>query len=162
MQNIYQYLSDHNISYQRFDHPAVFTCEEAEQFCPDMPGASIKNLLLRDKDKTHYFLVVAGHDKRVDIKGLQTILGTSKLSFASPEDLNKYLGVEPGSVTLLGLINDAENKVEVIIDKDLEGKSLQCHPLVNTATLVIPSADIITFLNVAKHQSKYLTIPVRA
>ena len=147
--DIYSFLDQHQIAYQRFDHEAVFTVEEADKL-PKMPGTPVKNLFLRDKNGQRHILVVLGHEKKVDLKALSELLGVSKLSFASPERLKKYLGVEPGSVTLLGVINDAEYGVEVVIDEELWGQSLRCHPLVNTATLVIPHESIEKFL-IATH-----------
>ena len=159
--NIYQFLEENSIEYQRFDHPAVFTCEEAEKLCPVMPGASIKNLFVHDGNKQKYFLLVVGQDKSVDLKKLSKVLAVSKLSFASPGDLDKYLGVTPGAVTLLGVINDNDNIVKVIIDEDLQGKSLQCHPLVNTATLVIPYSGIESFLKLTNHDMNIVSMPTR-
>lgn len=157
--DISQFLSDHNIAYQRFDHPAVFTCEEAKLLCPDMPGETIKNLFLRDRDGKRHFLVVVGSGKNVDLKKLKDLLGISKLSFASEERLKKYLGVTPGSVTLLGLIHDTDHGVEVIIDQNLMEKSLQCHPLVNTASLVISGEGIQRFLKKTGHECHFLNVP---
>lgn len=161
MTDIYQFLKEHNITYQRFDHPPVFTCEEAERLCPDMPGVPIKNLFLRDKDGKRHFLVIVGYDKNVDLKKLKDTLSISKLGFASEERLQKYLGVTAGAVTLLGLINDAEHTVEVIIDEKLWGNTLQCHPLVNTATLVIPPEGIKQFLEATGHDHRLITIQGR-
>jgi Ala-tRNA(Pro) deacylase len=160
--NIYTFLNTHNISYERFDHEGVFTCEEAKRLCPQMPGASIRNLFLYDKKTDQHFLVVIGDEKpSVDLKKLKNLLGLSTLSFASPERLQKYLGVEPGSVTILGLINDIMNLVTVIFDINLKDKTLQCHPLVNTATLAIPFEDIKKFLAITKHSYNFLDIPER-
>ena len=157
--DIYSFLDRHQIAYQRFDHPAVFTCEEAERLCPEMPGRSIKNLLLRDRDGIRHFLVVVPYGKKVDLKALKDLLGVSKLSFASPERLPKYLGVEPGSVSLLGIVNDAEHGVEVVIDEELWGQSLQCHPLVNTATLVISPEGVERFLEATKCSVRRIKVP---
>lgn len=159
--SIDQFLKENSIKYQRFEHPAVFTCEEGERLCPPMPGASIKNLFVHDRDKQSYFLLVVSQDKRVDLKELSRALSVSKLSFASADDLNKYLGVTPGAVTLLGVINDDDNMVKVLIDAELEGKSLQCHPLVNTATLVIPYSEIERFLKLTDHSANIVNIPAR-
>lgn len=161
MSDIYSFLDKNSISYQRFDHPAVYTCEEADRLCPDMPGVGTKNLFLRDKDAKRYFLVVVGNDKNVDLKKLKEILGVSKLGFASEERLQKYLGLKPGSVTLLGVLNDPDGIVEVFIDKQIWNKPLQCHPLVNTATLVIEFEGIKKFLDMTKHQPKIIDIPAR-
>lgn len=161
MPDIYKFLEENKIEYQRFDHPPVYTCEEAERLCPDMPGASIKNLFLRDKDGKRHFLAVVGYEKSVDLKQLKELLGVSGLSFASEERLKKYLGVEPGSVTLLGLINDPDHAVEVLIDQQLWGQAFQCHPLVNTATLVISAEGIEHFLKKTGHSYQLIEIPER-
>lgn len=161
MLNIYTLLDDNNISYEHFEHPAAFTCEQADEVCPEMPGASIKNLFLYDKRTDQHFLVVVGKEKQVDLKALKNLLDVSNLSFASAERLHKYLGVEPGSVTILGLINDTTHAVKVIFDSNLKDKTLQCHPLVNTATLAIPFDDIKKFLSITKHDYQFLDIPTR-
>ncbi len=161
MTTIYQFLDTHNIPYERFDHEAVFTCEQANELCPAMPGQPIKNLFLYDKRTEQHFLVVVPNDKRVDLKELKTQLKVPNLSFASEERLKKYLGVEPGSVTILGLINDTAQALTVILDTQLKDKALQCHPLVNTATLVIPFNGIEKFISATHHTYHFLDIPER-
>lgn len=159
--DIFSFLDQHGISYERFDHPAVFTCDEAERLCPDMPGTSIKNLFLRDRSGAHHFLVSVGYGKNVDLKKLAEALGVSKLSFASPERLQRYLGVDPGSVTLLGLVHDRDHAVQVILDTALQGQVLQCHPLVNTQTLVISAEDLQRFFSATGHAARFLDVPGR-
>ena len=160
--DIYQFLTDHDIGYERHDHPPVFTCEEAERLVPDMPAAKTKNLFLRDRKGRRHFLVVVGYEKAVDLKALCPLLGASKLGFASPERLKKYLGVEPGSVSVLGLVNDVGQEVEVIVDEGLwRADALRCHPLVNTSTLVISRDGIRHFLEVTGHQVRILDVPNR-
>jgi len=161
MNNIYSFLKLHNITYECFDHPAVFTCEQANALCPTMPGQSIKNLFLYDKKTEQHFLVVVPNGKRVDLKELKNKLHVPNLSFASAERLKKYLGVEPGSVTVFGLINDTTHTVKVIFDDQLKNKALQCHPLVNTATLVISPSNIETFLGKTGHTYDFLEITER-
>lgn len=159
--SIYNFLQQNEIAFDRFDHPAVFTCEEAEALCPEMPGTSIKNLFLYDSKGSKYFLVIVGYGKRVDLKALQPLLDAKRLSFASPEKLHHFLGVEPGSVTLLGLMNDKEKSVEVFFDEEIWQQDLQCHPLVNTATLAIPFAGIQKFLAATGHAHKVINVPNR-
>jgi Ala-tRNA(Pro) deacylase len=161
MHNIYTFLTTNNITYERFDHPEVFTCEQARELCPAMSGAAIKNLFLYDKRTEQHFLVVIPHCKRVDLKELKSLLAVSSLSFASEERLDKYLGVKPGAVTVLGLVNDITHAVTVIFDAELLNQALQCHPLVNTTTLVIPFEDIKKFLSITQHEYKFLNIPTR-
>jgi len=159
--DIYSFLTTHNIAYERFDHAAVFTCEQANELCPDMPGASIKNLFLYDKKTSSYFLVIVRNGKRVDLKALKNMLDLPTLSFGPEDHLHKYLGVTPGSVTILALVNDFTNMVTVIFDADLKNKALQCHPLINTATLVISADDIKKILSITQHTFDFLDIPER-
>ncbi len=125
-----------------------------------MPGAPTKNLVLRDgKDKRH-FLVVVGHEKKVDLKALRTILDADKLSFVSAESLKELLGVDPGSATLLGLITDTHASVEVIIDEDIwNAEAVQCHPMINTGTLVISHTGLEKFLQATGHVARVIVVP---
>lgn len=153
-------LAECQIPFERFDHKAVFTCEESEGLNITMPGAHTKQLLMRDKRKHHYVLAIVMHDKQVDTKALGEILKTGRLSFASPEDLKKFLGVEPGSVTPFGLMFDTEHRVRVIMDKDAwEIGTFRFHPLVNTATLVIDKNGFERFLQETGHTFEVVTIP---
>lgn len=162
MADIYSFLEQNGIRYEKFEHPAVFTCEEAERLCPPMPGAHTKNLFLRDRKGERHFLVTVGYDKQVDLKMLTKVIGTDKLSFASPERLKKYLGVEPGAATLLGLVVDANRNVEFFIDEALwKADALLCHPLVNTATLAISHAGIESFLQATEHPVQVVSVPER-
>jgi len=158
MLDIYAFLKENEIAYQRFDHPAVYTCEESDRLCPKMPGAGTKNLFLRDNAGKRHFLVVVPKEKSVDLKKLKEVIGVSKLGFASEERLQKYLGLTPGAVTLLGLVNDPDCHVEVIIDEQIWDKPLQCHPLVNTATLVIEPEGVKLFLDKTKHEPNIVNV----
>ncbi|MFH0851404.1 MAG: prolyl-tRNA synthetase associated domain-containing protein [Candidatus Peregrinibacteria bacterium] len=163
MVDICTFLEQHGIPFEKFDHPAVFTCEEAERLCPPMPGTHTKNLFLRDRKGARHFLVVVGYDKQVDLKALTPLLHADKLSFASPERLQKYLGVEPGAATLLGLVTDTAHAVEAFIDADIWASDvLLCHPLVNTATLAIPHAGVERFLAATGHEPLILSVPARS
>ncbi|MBI3927968.1 MAG: prolyl-tRNA synthetase associated domain-containing protein [Armatimonadetes bacterium] len=160
---IYDFLERHGIRYQRCDHLPVYTCEEAERLVPELPGTRTKNLFLRDRKGKRHFLVSVGYEKQVDLKALCGALGADKLSLGSPERLEKYLGVEPGSVTLLGVVNDRESPaVEVVLDRVLwEAPALCCHPLVNTATLVIPIQDVRRLLELTGHTPRVIDVPER-
>ncbi len=116
-------------------------------------------MFLRDKKGTRHFLVTLPEDKNVDLKELSYKLDSSRLSFASPERLKKYLGIEPGSVSLLALANDEMKNVEAYIDKEIwNGESILCHPLVNTSTLVINIGDMEKFLNITGHGTNLIDI----
>jgi Ala-tRNA(Pro) deacylase len=160
MPDIYEYLDAHGIAYERCDHPAVFTVAEVKLLVPPLDGTHTKNLFLRDKKGRRHVLVVVGSDKQVDIKALSAALGLDHLSFGSPERLLKYLGVEPGSVSLLALLNDINREVEVFIDRELwSADALQCHPLVNTSTLVIAREGIERFLEATGHPYRLVDVP---
>ncbi len=158
--DIYRFLAEHSIEYERVDHPPVFTCEQAEQLVPPIPGAHTKNLFVRDKKGRRHFLVVVGHDKAVNLKALSSMLGVSNLSFASSERLERHLGIEPGAVSLLAIVNDVAGAVEVLIDADLSKEPiLQCHPLVNTSTLAISRSDIERILEITGHRWTVVPVP---
>ena len=159
MINIYQFLVEHAIEYERHDHPPVFTCEEADRLVPPLPAAKTKNLFVRDRKGRQHFLVVVGYEKVVDLNALSSLLGVSKLSLASPERLRRYLGVDPGSVTILGVVNDLDKEVEIIMDEGLwDSKAFRCHPLVNTSTLVISRQNLQRFLDTTGHKPRILNI----
>jgi len=160
MIDIYEFLDNGDIEYQRFDHPPVFTVEDVHRLTPDLPGAKTKNLFLRDRKGNRHFLVVLPADKRINLKALPEVLGSSKISFGSPDRLMEHLGVTPGSVSLFAIVNDQKNKVEVIIDESLwASEAFQFHPLVNTSTLVISKDSIKRFLAATGHEVKILDIP---
>jgi Ala-tRNA(Pro) deacylase len=163
MTDIYQFLADHDIAYERHDHPPVFTTEEANRLVPPMPAAKTKNLFLRDRKGQRHFLVVVGYEKVVDLKALTSLLGVKKLGFASPKRLRKHLGLDPGAVSILGVVNDSDGAVEVVVDRALwKAKALRCHPLVNTSTLVISRDDIERFLELTGHSVRILSVPNKA
>ena len=162
MIDIYNFLDSIDVSYERFDHAAVFTVSEAKRLSPEMNGASTKNLFLRDKKGIRHFLVTVPQDKQVDLKELSSILEASRLSFASPDRLKTYLGIDPGSVSLLALLNDSEKKVEVFIDNELwDAETILCHPLVNTSTLAVPRDGIKQFLEKTGHTLRLVEVPVK-
>ena len=162
MADIYELLDSIDVSYERFDHPAVFTVNEAKRLSPEMDGASTKNLFLRDKKGIRHFLVIVPQDKQVDLKELSSILEASRLSFASPDRLKKYLGIEPGSVSILALLNDPEKTVEVFVDNELwNAEIILCHPLVNTSTLAITRDGIKQFLEKTGHNLMLVEIPIK-
>jgi len=161
--DIYEFLSTHRIEFQKFDHPPVYTCEEVNRLVPDLPGAKTKNLFVRDKKGIKHFLVVVGDEKVVDLKALAKVLEVTRLSFASPERLKKYLELDPGSVSLLGIVNDSKTEVAVIIDRAIwEQDQLQCHPLINTSTLVISRTDIERILEITGHSAEIVDVPERS
>src|SRR6266496_6639641 len=131
-----EFLNTNYFAYQRIEHPAVFTCAESELHRPEMPAVSTKNLLLCDKKARRFFLAVTSCEKTIKLDSLATQLGIAYLRFASEENLQRLLGVARGSVTMMGLANDVEHRVELWIDAEIWiGENFLSHPLVNTATL---------------------------
>ena len=140
-------------------HPPLFTVEESRALRGTIPGAHTKNLFLKDR-KDAVFLVTALEDAMIDLKRLHERIGASgRLSFGKPELLLETLGVTPGAVTVFGLINDREARVNVVLDKDLMAHALiNCHPLVNTATTAIAANDLIAFVRATGHQPRIVAV----
>jgi len=134
------------------DHRPVFTVAESRDLRGDMPGAHCKSLFFKDK-KGVLWLVVALEDRRLDIKALGALIGSARLSFASPARLAEYLGVEPGSVTPFALINDARVEVRVVLDADMMAAEIaNFHPLSNDATTAIAPGDLARFIADCGHR----------
>jgi Ala-tRNA(Pro) deacylase len=158
--DIYVLLRDHGIDYRRYDHAPVFTCDEAERAVADAAAAHTKNLFLRDKKGLRHWLLVTLCEKVVDLMQVAERIGADRLSLGSPERLAKYLGVTPGAVTILALANDPAHAVGLVVDNDVwEAEAIRAHPLVNTATLVIPRLDLRRFLQHTGHVAQ--VIPLR-
>ncbi len=156
-------LDAEGIAYVRADHPPVYTCEEARRESPGLPGAETKNLFLRDAKGRRHFVVGVRPETRVDLRALGTLLGAGGLRFASGARLAKHLGLEAGSVTLLGVVNDSEGAVEVVVDEDLwREDALQCHPLVNTSTVVIGRDGLERLFALTGHSPHVVAVPARA
>ncbi|UCC40534.1 MAG: prolyl-tRNA synthetase associated domain-containing protein [Candidatus Aminicenantes bacterium] len=156
-QKVYEALEKLGISYVRHEHPPVFTVEEAEQHWENITGAHCKNLFLRNKKGNRHYLVILESSKRIDLKAFNNRLGEDRLSFASPERLMRFLGLETGAVSPFGLINDAQKDVQVVIDNDLKrAEQVNFHPNVNTATIGIGFADFEKFLSWCGNRTRFL------
>ncbi len=137
-QQVIEYLDEKGIPYDMMEHPPVYTIEDMEKLHITDQGDVCKNLFLRDAKGKRHFLVTLCKEKRADLKQIQQLLGCTKLSFASEERLQQYLGLTKGSVTPLGILNDQDCCVEMVFDRDLQGRDrLGIHPNDNTATLWI-------------------------
>ena len=147
--------------YTRTDHVAVFTVAESSALRGRMAGLHSKNLFLKDK-KGRYFLVSAREDARIDLKRLHGVIGASgRLSFGSAEQLMALLGVTPGSVTAFSVVNDTGGAVTMVLDRRLTtGEPVNFHPLTNTATLTLPLADLVSFLESTGHTPLIVDLPV--
>lgn len=146
-------LTQLNIEPLYYQHVALATCDVADKLNLQREGTRIKNLFLRDNPGRRHFLLLTTPDKQVDLKLLSKQLTVSRLGFASAERLNKYLGVMPGSVSLLALNNDRGCNVELLIDNDVwQQAAFQCHPLINTETYVLTKAQSQLFLQSTGHE----------
>ena len=156
---VYAALDALGIPYQQFEHPPVFTSDEAEVHWRGLPGVPCKNLFLRNKKGDRHYLAVVPIAKRVDLKELLKTLGDDRLSFGSPERLMAELGLTPGSVSPFGLLNDADGSVIVIVDEDLRGSAgLIFHPNINTASVVVSWEGIERFLKSRSNTVRHLRI----
>ncbi len=145
---LYELLEKLSIRIEYHEHPPLMTIEDARIYWKDYNSGRCKNIFFRNHKGNRHYLVILEHLRLLDIHDLEKRLRQGKLTFASDQRLIKYLGVEPGSVSPFGLINDSENHVHVFIDEKLrEYERLAFHPNVNTASIIIYQADFIKFLN---------------
>ena len=140
------------------DHAPVFTVEQAQALRGQIPGGHCKNLFLKD-DKDAIWLIVALEDARVDLKAAPKIIGSKRLTFGKPELLMEVLGVEPGSVTPFGLINDTAQRSHVILDEAMMREPwLNYHPLSNDATTGISSKGLLAFIRSCGHAPRIVAV----
>ena len=155
--DIFKILEELGIKFEILEHDAVYTVEESRRLkiFEKLDGQACKNLFLKNK-RGEYFLLVMPADKRADLKSVAKVLSLPRLSFASEEDLEKILGLYTGAVTPLGIINDVQKKIRLIIDAELKDKKLLLHPNRNTATISIAFEDLIKIILHTEHE--YLTV----
>ena len=143
---VYDFLDTLNISYQRVDHEAAMTmeaCEEIDRVLGDNTSIC-KNLFLCNRQATDFYLLLMPGNKPFKTKELSAQIGSSRLSFAKPEFMEQYLDITPGSVSVMGLMNDIEHKVQLLIDEDILKKEyFGCHPCVNTSSLKFKTTDLM-------------------
>lgn len=162
--DLIDYLDVHSIQYTRMEHPPVYSCADAALYRPNMPGLETKNLFLWAGAKAGapvlFYLVMTACEKRLDLKALGQALGTTKLHFASPEQLMETLHLAPGAVTVLALVNDLEHRVSLLVDADYwPSTAYWCHPLVNTATLVLNHDELARFFELTGHVPRVVAMP---
>ena len=140
----YDLLDSLNIPYQRIDHEAAMTMEACAAIDEALEATICKNLLLCNRQCTDFYLLLIPGNKVFKTKDLSAQIGSSRLSFASAEYMEQYLDITPGSVSILGLMNDKENHVQLLIDEDvLKGEYLGCHPCINTSSLRLRTVDVV-------------------
>ncbi|PTR10874.1 MULTISPECIES: prolyl-tRNA synthetase associated domain-containing protein [unclassified Novosphingobium] len=158
---LYADLAALGVVWSSLEHEAVFTVDGSEAIHAALPGAHTKNLFLKNADGS-FWLVTVDHAKRVDLKGLAGAVGAKKFSFGKPEDMERLLGVTPGAVTPLAVINDADGAVRVVIDADLvDAERVHVHPLRNTATIGLSGGDLLRALEGWNHSAIVSGIPER-
>lgn len=158
---LYADLQALDIPYDVVEHPAVFTVEESQAVDGDIPGAHTKNLFLKDAGG-RFWLVTVPAALRADLKALPAVMGAKRVSFGKGEDMERLIGVTPGSVTPLGAIADAAGAVTIVLDASLAAADrVNCHPLRNTATLGLSGADLVRALTHWGHPPVIIDVPAQ-
>jgi Ala-tRNA(Pro) deacylase len=148
-----------DIPYEAHEHAAVFTVAESRKLDAGFPGAHTKNLFLKDAAGA-FWLVTVPAEARVDLKALPQAIGSKRVSFAKPEDMQHLLGITPGSVTPLAMINAAPGSVTVVLEEGLAAaERINVHPLRNTGTLGLAGADVLRLLRHWGHEPVVASIP---
>jgi len=156
---VYKVLGELQIPFEYYGHPAAPTIEEAKKYWVDLDATHCKNIFFRNHKGNRHYLVILEHTRDLAIHDLEKRLKQGKLSFASPKRMMKYLGLEPGSVSPFGLINDRENHVHVFLDSNLRNsESISFHPNINTASLVIPFREFERFLDWTGNAYEYIDL----
>ena len=152
----YDFLDELGIEYSRTDHEPADNMEACNVIDEILGVVICKNLFLCNRQKTNFYLLMMPGDKKFKTKELSSQIGSSRLSFADADDMLKYLDIEPGSVSIMGLMNDKGHDVQLLIDEDvLEGEDLGCHPCVCTSSLKLKTKDVIEkFLPATGHDYK--------
>lgn len=146
-QEVYEFLQAKGVTYEVTEHKAVYNMDELAEVELPYPEADAKNLFVRDDKKSSYYLITVRGGKRVDLQEFRKAYGTRRLSFASAEDLVRLLGLFPGSVTPLGLLNNTEKNVKLFLDSDFADDDLiGVHPNENTATVWLKAGDLVRLI----------------
>jgi Ala-tRNA(Pro) deacylase len=152
-------LDELAIPYDLYEHPPAPTVEEALPYWNDIPATHCKNLFFRNHKGNRHYLVILRHDRQLNIRDLEQRLKQGKISFASPERLDKYLGIQGGSVSLFGIIHDIESHVHLFMDDALKkAERISFHPNDNTATVVISFDAMIRFLNWSGNSYEFIRL----
>lgn len=143
-QRVYDLLDGLGVSYQRIDHDPAMTMEDCLAVDQALEATICKNLLLCNRQQTAFYLLMLPGEKAFKTSVFSKKIGSSRLSFASPEHMEQLLDITPGSLSILGLMNDRENRVELWVDEDvLQGEYVGCHPCINTSSLRIRTEDLV-------------------
>lgn len=158
---VYDMLDKLGIKYCRIDHSPAGKMEACAEIDKALGVVICKNLFLCNRQKTRFYLLVMPADKPYRTRTFSKLAGSSRLSFGPPEEMEKFLGVTPGSVSILGLMNDKENNVRLYIDKEVaDSEYLGCHPCINTSSLRMKTNDILgKFLPAVSHKPTEIELP---
>ena len=157
---VYDLLDSLGVSYQRIDHEAAMTMEDCAAVDEVLDATICKNLLLCNRQCTDFYLLMIPGDKVFKTSVLSKQIGSSRLSFAAPEYMERYLDITPGSVSVLGLMNDHGKHVQLLIDEDvLKGEYVGCHPCINTSSLRLRTEDLMKkILPAMGHEPRMVTL----
>ncbi|MBO7176395.1 MAG: prolyl-tRNA synthetase associated domain-containing protein [Clostridia bacterium] len=141
---VYDLLDRLSVDYERIDHPAAMTMEACEEIDRALEATICKNLFLCNRQQTDFYLLMMPGNKKFVTKDLSSQLGVSRLSFGSPEYMEKLLDITPGSLSVMGLMNDHDGRVQLLIDEDvLQGEMIGFHPCINTSSLRLSLSDLM-------------------
>ena len=157
----YDLLDQLGVEYQRIDHEAAMTMEACAEIDKVLDATICKNLLLCNRQNTAFYLLMIPGDKVFKTSVLSKEIGSSRLSFAKPEFMEEYLDITPGSVSVLGLMNDHDHHVQLLMDEDvLKGEYFGCHPCINTSSLRIRTSDLMEkIIPAMDHPARIVTLP---
>lgn len=158
---VYDLLDELGISYMRTDHEEANTMEACNEIDRILEVTICKNLFLCNRQETNFYLLMMPGDKPFKTKDLSTQINSARLSFAKPEYMEEYLHIHPGAVSIMGLMNDTENRVQLLMDREIyESEKLGCHPCVSTSSLRIKTKDILDiYLPAVHHQLIVVDLP---
>ena len=161
---VYDLLDQLGVGFQRVDHPAAMTMEDCAAADAVLEATICKNLLLCNRQATAFYLLMLPGDKPFKTSQLSKMIGASRLSFASPEHMLALLDITPGSVSVMGLMNDPDNRVQLVMDEDvLAGEFIGCHPCINTSSLRLKTEDLLqTVLPALRHTPIFVRLPYPA
>ena len=158
-EKVFQLLSELDIKYELYEHPPVPTVEDALPYWDKIEATHCKNLFFRNHKGNRHYLVILKHNRKLNIRDLEQGLKQGKISFASPQRMERYLGLSGGSVSVFGLINDKENHIHLFLDDGLKSaEKISFHPNENNATVVISDQSFIKFLDWSKNSYEFITL----
>ena len=158
---VYDFLDSLGIEYYRVDHAVAMTMDDCEAIDVALETVMCKNLVLCNRQHTQFYLLMMPANKQFKTKDVSHMINSARLSFAEPEYLEKYLDVLPGSVSIMGLMNDKEHNIQLLVDREVMVPDfVGCHPCANTSSLKIPTKSVFeTFLRATGHTPIVLDIP---